>query len=70
MVRLRQHVERIPPELVELAREAVRNDRFALDQAGVAVRGLLGCTAAVDENDGATTLLQVQSGRYADHAGA
>src|SRR5690606_25502967 len=41
MMRLRQHVERIPPQLLEFAREAVRNDGFALDQASVAIRGFL-----------------------------
>jgi hypothetical protein len=50
-------------------REAVRVDALALDQARIAEGGFLPGTALVDQEHGATALLQMNGNRHADDAG-
>ena len=67
---LRRAVQRVLQDLAEIPRKHVRKDRRAFDHAGVAEAGFLaGEFVPVDQDDIASTLLQVQGGADADHAG-
>ena len=63
-------VEAVAQQRAEIVREAVRIDAFALHQAGVAERGLFRRAAAVDQDRGAPSLLQVKSDAYTDDSRA
>jgi hypothetical protein len=56
-------------QLAELAREGTRAHGFALDDPGIAVRGLAARLAAVDEEDAAATALQVDGDAHTDDPG-
>ena len=63
-------VEAVAQERAEVVREAVWIHAFALHQARVAVRRLLGYPAPVDEHGGAAALLQMERDADADDPGA
>ena len=70
VVRIGRALERDLGEPREPAGKRRRKHRVALDDAGVAVRGLLARPAAVDQRDREPAPREVQRGRDADDAGA
>ena len=53
----------------EIAGKGIGNDGRALDQPGIAMAGFGSRLAAIDQQDGAAALLQMQGGADADDAG-
>ncbi len=61
-------VQAVAQQRAEIVRETVGVDAFALDQAGVAERGLFARPAAVEQHHRLAALLQVQRHADADDA--
>jgi hypothetical protein len=68
-VGLGQLVEGVLEEQHRVAREGVGHHALALDDAGVAIAGLLAGPAPVDERHGASALLEMESSRDAGNTG-
>src|SRR3990172_5120877 len=69
-MRIDGSIQAVAQQRAEIVRKAVGIDAFALDQARVAERGLLGAAAPVDQHHRAAARLQVQGGADADDPGA
>src|SRR6266702_4950086 len=63
-------VARISQQIAQRAREGVRINPLALDQSGVAERGLVAWRLAVHERDRAAALLQMHRDRHTYYAAA
>ncbi len=65
--RARIAVERRPEDFQRAARKRIGKNRLALDDAGIAIAGLAGDRAAIEDDDVAPARLQMQRGGNADH---
>src|SRR4051794_11688416 len=69
-MRVYRSIERVTQQRAEVVRETVGIDALTLDETGIAERGLLRGSAAVEQDHGSPAALQVQRHADADNTGA